>query len=93
MRIIGRLPHPDMQITVFSNDGRFPVQFEWLGQTQQYRFRHGPQLRNLGDISAIVDDEFKASVMETFLTMQRIQARVVTDHLSEPEEDEFPEII
>ena len=62
MRIIGRLPHPQLQITVFSNDGRFPVQFEYRGQTQQYRFRQGPGMANLGDVKKVVDAAFIAEV-------------------------------
>ncbi|NJC24633.1 hypothetical protein [Neolewinella antarctica] len=93
MRIIGRLPHPEMQITVFSNDGRFPVQFELLGQTQQYRFRHAPELKNLGDIARIVDEQFKAEVLATFKHMRATQARVVEQHLTPPPADELPEII
>lgn len=93
MRIIGRLPHPQMQITVFSNDGRFPVQFELLGQTQQYRFRHGPALKNLGDIEQIIDDRFKEEVMAIFSDMRSTQTRVVKDHLSEVPTDDLPDII
>lgn len=93
MRIIGRLPHPQMQITVFSNDGRFPVQFELLGHSQQYRFRHGPTLKNLGDIEKIIDDRFKSEVLTIFESMRNTQTRVVKDHLTKTSSDDLPEII
>lgn len=92
MRIIGRLPHPKMQITVFQNDGRFPVQFEMHGQSQQYRFRQSDALSNLGHIEAIVDEEFKRGVLETFAAMRKIQSRVIADHLEDPADNELPEI-
>ena len=92
MRIIGRLPHPEMMITVFSNDGRFPVQFELQGQTQQYRFRHGPEMRNLADVRRIVDDRFVADVLAIFREMRQAQARVNASHFAPPE-DELPDIL
>ena len=70
MRIIGRIPHPTLQITVFSNDGRFPVQFETDGLTQIYRFRHAPALRNLKDIEELISGDFTEQVLETFAAMR-----------------------
>lgn len=95
MRIIGRLPHPQLQITVFSNDGRFPVQFEYRGQTQQYRFRQGPEMANFGDVKRVIDAEFVAEVLRLFQQMQTAQARLVRTYLSEegPAENELPNII
>ena len=91
MRIIGRLKHPQMSITVFSNDGRFPVQFEYRGLRQQYRFRHGPELKNLSDIEAIVDAEFQRDVLATFQRMQQTHARVL-GQMASPD-NELPDII
>ena len=95
MRIIGRLPHPQLQITVFSNDGRFPVQFEYRGQTQQYRFRQGPGMANLADVRRVVDAEFMAEVLRLFQHMQSAHARVVRDYLTQedPADNELPNII
>ncbi|MEM1356927.1 MAG: hypothetical protein AAGF89_01950 [Bacteroidota bacterium] len=94
MRIIGRIPHPKLQITVFSNDGRFPVQFELDGQTQIYRFRHGEHLKGLADIEALVDDSFVTGVLATFRQMRKTQATVNRrlQSLSEVDDD-LPEII
>lgn len=94
MRIIGRIPHPKLQITVFSNDGRFPVQFELDGQTQIYRFRHAENLKGLADIQAIVDNSFLTGVLTTFRQMRTTQAAVNRRLQSSAEVDDgLPEII
>ncbi|NJB87588.1 hypothetical protein GGR26_003372 [Lewinella marina] len=94
MRIIGRLPDPRMQITVFENDGRFPVQFELGGITQIYRFRKGERLSNMGHLRTYVDENFRAAVLRQFQEMQRIQADVL-QRISPPadETDSLPNII
>ena len=77
MRIIGRLSDPRMQITVFENDGRFPVQFERGGLTQIYRFRKGEGLGSLGELRPHLDESFRAAVLEQFSAMQRIHSAVL----------------
>lgn len=77
MRSIGRIDHPSLQITVFSNDDRFPVQFETGGLTQVYRFRRSEQLRHLGDIRALLDAPFLAAVEAQFRSMERERARLL----------------
>ncbi|CAH0999680.1 hypothetical protein LEM8419_00980 [Neolewinella maritima] len=94
MRIIGRLPDARMQITIFENDGRFPVQFELAGLTQIYRFRKGDRLGNLGELRAYVDESFRSSVLRQFEAMQHTQAEVL--RRIQPAEDPYgdlPEII
>ena len=77
MRILGKVPHPTLNITVFSNDGRFPVQFELSGQTQIYRFRQTEQLKTFAHITALIDDTFCEAVLQTFARMQKTQATVI----------------
>ena len=77
MRIIGRIPHPILQITVFSNDGKFPVQFELGGQVQIYKFRHQENLKTLADVQRIVDQEFLQGVLDQFRGMQTVQNRIL----------------
>ncbi|PPK88898.1 hypothetical protein CLV84_1872 [Neolewinella xylanilytica] len=94
MRIIGRLPDPRMQITVFENDGRYPVQFELGGITQIYRFRKGERLSNMGHLRAYVNEDFRSAVLRQFTEMQRIQTEVL--HRITPPEDpntDLPQII
>lgn len=94
MRIIGRIPHPILQITVFSTEGRFPVQFELDGQTQIYRFRQGENLKGLSDIKAIVDQVFLKAVLATFRQMHTTQAAVNRRLQPRPDAtDDLPEII
>ena len=77
MRILGRLPDARMQISVFENDGRFPVQFELGGITQVYRFRKGPQLPDLGHLKEYIDEPFRLSVLEEFERMRGIHNQVL----------------
>ncbi len=84
-----------MQISVFSNDGRFPVQFELSGQSQIYRFRHSEQLKGLSDVKALIDDEFVAGVFQQFIAMQALQSKLVDRHQptsENPETDGLPDI-
>ncbi|MBC6996507.1 hypothetical protein QWY85_18475 [Neolewinella lacunae] len=92
MRIIGRIPHPLMQISVFATDGRFPVQFELGGQAQIYRFRQSEQLRGLDDLRSLLDDDFLREVLVQFTAMQRMQARLLPGAEADAAAD-FPEII
>ena len=96
MRIIGRLPDPRMQITVFENDGRFPVQFELGGVTQVYRFRKGEGLQHFGHVQSLVDARFRTAVLEQFHAMHGIHAAVVgrlADGASDAPHDDLPEIL
>lgn len=96
MRIIGRLPHPTMQITVFSNDGRFPVQFELGGLTQTYRFQRTEQLRGLQDLTKLVNEELITTVLAQFSVMRAAHSRALNTFAppAEPRDtDDLPEII
>ncbi|MTB50838.1 hypothetical protein [Lewinella sp. W8] len=95
MRILGRLDHPVMQITVFENDGRFPVQFELGGLRQTFRFRKSASLNNFGDVKRMLDDAFIDQVLEQFRPMQRIQSALLNRQIQEEQSaaDELPDII
>ena len=94
MRIIGRLPDPRMQITVFENDGRFPVQFELGGLTQTYRFRKDTPLSNLGQLRPFIDEDFRAAVLQQFAAMRQLHA-TVSQRMAPPTapHDALPDII
>lgn len=92
MRIIGRIGHPNMQITVFSNDGRFPVQFELSGLTQIYRFRKGDQVNDLGDIRRLIDADFAAAVLRQFREMQKTQSDLFDRHASSKETEDLNDL-
>jgi hypothetical protein len=85
MRILGRIPHPTMQISVFSNDGRFPVQFEMSGLSQMYRFRKSENIKGLGDIMEILDEEFTTGILHNFETMRTLHKEVL--QRAQPEEE------
>lgn len=94
MRIVGRLPDARMQISVFENDGRFPVQFELGGITQIYRFRKGPQLPDLGHLQEYIDEPFRLAVLKEFERMRTIHNGILAQ-IAPPADplDELPDIL
>lgn len=96
MRILGRLPHPTMQITVFSNDGRFPVQFELGGLSQIYRFQRTEKLRGLADVEKLVNQDLINAVITQFSAMRKAHSLAL--HTFAPPEatsdtNDLPDII
>jgi len=96
MRILGRIPHPTLQITVFSNDGRFPVQFERSGLSQIYRFRKSERLRGLADVEKLVNSDLLDAVLTQFTAMRAARSRALNT-FAPPEDksgpDGLPDII
>jgi len=95
MRILGRIPHPALQITVFSNDGRFPVQFEVGGLSQIYRFRQSERLRSFADVQKLVDAELIEAVSDQFSAMRAAHSRALNTFAPPPEAEDtdgLPEI-
>lgn len=90
MRIIGRIPHPVLQISVFSNDGRFPVQFELNGQSQIYRFRQDERLKSLADVTKLIDESFTTGVLAQFRAMRILQSDLLDRH--RPATDDFSDL-
>jgi hypothetical protein len=94
MRVIGQLPDARMKITVFANDGRFPVQFEQAGLSQIYRFRKTEGLAHLGDVKQYIDEPFRQAVLRQFTHMrqlhQTVLRRLAPDH--QPTDD-LPDIL
>jgi hypothetical protein len=96
MRIIGRIPHPTMQISVFSNDNRFPVQFELGGLSQTYRFQRTDQLRGLEDLTKLVNQDLITTVLAQFSVMRAAHS-LALNTFAPPEApqdtDDLPDII
>ena len=94
MRILGRIPHPVLQISVFANDGRFPVQFEAGGVAQIYRFRQSESVKTFADVEALLDEEFLAGVLTQFREMKRLRDELLTRRQPTPDElSDLPDII
>ena len=95
MRVLAHLPHPSLKITVFSNDGRFPVQFERDGLSQIYRFRQSEQLRSLADVQRLIDDELLRTVQEQFRVMAAAHSRALATFAPPAGDpvDELPDIL
>ena len=95
MRVIAHLPHPTIKITVFKNDGRFPVQFERDGLSQIYRFRQGEHLNTLDDVKKLVNEDLLRTVQEQFSVMAAAHSRALATFAPAPEDDDagLPDII
>lgn len=95
MRILTRLPHPTFQITIFSNDGRFPVQFEHGGLSQIYRFRRSEAIAGADDIKRLIDADFLAGVAQQFAAMRALHSRALATFAppDQPPGSELPDII
>lgn len=96
MRIIGRIPHPSLQITVFATDGRFPVQFETDGLSQIYRFRQSDQLKSLADVVKLVNKELIDTVLNQFSVMRAAHSRALNTFAppeAQTDTDGLPDII
>ncbi|MEM6773010.1 MAG: hypothetical protein AAF597_20695, partial [Bacteroidota bacterium] len=77
-----------MQISVFSNDGRFPVQFELSGLSQVYRFRQSETIGGLDDIIKLVDADFTKAVLRQFQEMRKVQSAVINRNTAPSDETE-----
>ena len=96
MRILTRIPHPTLQITVFSNDDRFPVQFEHGGLSQVYRFRRSESLRGVDDVRRLVNGDLIGTVLEQFAVMRAAHSRALATFAPPParsDDDGLPDIV
>ncbi len=91
MRIIGYLPHPDYQITVFRMDDKFSIQIEKDLLVQTYKYRSGPRLNRLEDVQNMVDSSFLERVASIFEGMHINKQKSL--QLPDIGKDQFDEII
>lgn len=71
MRIVGKIPHPYVKITVFAFNMRYSVKLE-MGQVEQtYKIRHSDVIENLEDLSKLVDDQLIEECIVHFTSMHK----------------------
>lgn len=96
MRVIGYISHPEIKITVFETDTRFPVQFEAGGIQQTYKFRKGNGIEKLADIKELVDEPMCTQVMEIMRRQAALKASAIKRQVQrkgKPDFDDLPEIL
>ncbi len=69
MRIIGNIPHPYVKITVFAMEMRYSVKFEMGQMEQTFKIRESEEIKNIEDISRLIDEDLIDDCIETFTTM------------------------
>lgn len=66
MRIIGYIDHPSLKITVFDTESRMIIKFENAHFEQNYKIRKGDNLKNLQQLTQLVDELFLEQVYANF---------------------------
>lgn len=68
MRIIATIPHPSMQISIFSMNDKFIVKFEAGPMEQAFKFSQ-EQAETLEAVKQLMNPDFIAGVQERFNEM------------------------
>lgn len=68
MRIIATIPHPSMQISIFSMNDKFIVKFEAGPMEQVFKFSQ-EQAETLEAVKQLMNPDFIAGVQERFNEM------------------------
>ncbi|MCH8558866.1 MAG: hypothetical protein LAT84_13655 [Balneolia bacterium] len=70
MRTIGRIPHPQMLITIFLWNNKYIVKFEAGPYEQSYKIDES-MVNSPDDLKAAVTDEFMGKVANRFIEMNK----------------------
>ncbi len=68
MRIVGRIPHQSLTITVFHMNDKYIVKFEAGPMEQVFKF-NADEVQGLESIQKLITDDFKNRVVERFNEM------------------------
>lgn len=69
MRVVGKIPHPYVKITVFSYQLKYTVKMEMGHVEQTYKIRNSDKIKNLEDLSKLVDDQLINECINHFTLM------------------------
>lgn len=92
MRIVGNIPHPTLQITIFLHDSKYAVKFESGLYEQTYKFRSGDQIQTVEDIKKLIDATLLEEVQQGLFRMHQEKLAAIGRNLEEDQEV-FEEII
>lgn len=70
MRTIGRIPHPQMLITIFLWNNKYIVKFEAGPYEQSYKVDESMVNRS-EDITSVISDDFMQKVAQRFIEMNQ----------------------
>ncbi len=93
MRIIGKIEHPSINITVFKTDNKISIKFELGLYEQIIKFRESNYMQDLSDAEKLVDASFIGEMLKNFNNMHKIKNEALGRIVKFEEEGEFPEII
>lgn len=66
MRIIGQIPHPDLNINVFKSGNKFILKFEVGPFEQSYKFLESDKLNSLEDLQNIIQEDLIKNIYSIF---------------------------
>ncbi len=66
MRILGQIPHPDLNINVFKSGNKFILKFEAGPFEQSYKFIESDTIRGLEDLQNLVHDDLLKNIYRIF---------------------------
>jgi len=69
MRVVAELPRPDCKITIFSMNMKFVIKFEQGVLEQTYKLSEMDVTGGLDGVFQLLDEEFIATVVERFKSM------------------------
>ncbi|MGQ0829072.1 MAG: hypothetical protein ACT4ON_11845 [Bacteroidota bacterium] len=68
MRVIATIPHPKINITIFSMNDKYQIKFEAGAMEQIFKIPHN-EVNGVEGIQKLVDEEFLQKVMDRFNEM------------------------
>ncbi len=68
MRVVGRIPHPNIAITLFEYNEKFTIKLEAGPMEQSYKIST-EAVRNVADLQKIVDEPFLQECLTHFNAM------------------------
>mgnify|MGYP001397340388 FL=1 len=71
MRIVGRIEHPVIKITVMQMNNRYVLKLEANMLEQTYKFNEDDNLRTMADIEKLVDETFLNECLKRFSDMNK----------------------
>lgn len=89
MRVVDEWTQDDLRVTVFHMNGRYSLKVEENLLEQTYKFRDG-QIDDLGQLKALLSEEFYKSCKNQFIHMDLNRAKLFPANNIE---DSFVEII
>ena len=92
MRIVGEIPHPELKITIFKNDGLFSVKCESGLIEQIFKFRDDEHLQSPEDLKKMFDAAFIEKIEAQLKNLKDERESAYVRNFKMADEG-FPEII